>query len=166
MYTVTNKSITDSTVSSTNPDNYDPHDSMGKVGYSIEQLDIILYQVISCKSKLDEIFRHLSICSEENRSVSMYLLVAAYLISYLRAKVLQWTKESKLCSCTSSIHLKKLFHTRVKVTEMGLFGVCCNPMCAYCNSKNNMQMLLAQAQEANSVRVLVCHTLQHCCLKK
>ena len=44
---------------------------MGKVGYSIEQLDIILYQVISCKSKLDEIFRHLSISSEENRSVSI-----------------------------------------------------------------------------------------------
>ena len=71
MHTVTIKSISDSTVSSMNPDNYDPHDLMGKVGYSIEQLDIILYQVISCKSKLDEIFRHLSICSEENRSVSI-----------------------------------------------------------------------------------------------
>ena len=56
MHTVTIKSISDSTVSNTNSDNYDPHDLMGKVGYSIEQLDIILYQVISCKSKLDEIF--------------------------------------------------------------------------------------------------------------
>ena len=56
MHTVTIKSINDSTVSSTNPDNYDPHDLMGKVGNSIEKLDVILYQVISCKSKLDEIF--------------------------------------------------------------------------------------------------------------
>ena len=56
MHTVTIKSISDSTVSNTNSDSYDPHDLMGKVGYSIEQLDIILYQVISCKSKLDEIF--------------------------------------------------------------------------------------------------------------
>ena len=71
MHTVTIKSISDSTVSNTNSDNYDPHDLMGKVGYSIEQLDIILYQVISYKSKLDEIFWHLSICSEENRSVSI-----------------------------------------------------------------------------------------------
>ena len=71
MHTVTIKSISDSTVSNTNSDSYDPHDLMGKVGYSIEQLDIILYQVISCKSKLDKIFRHLSISSEENRSVSI-----------------------------------------------------------------------------------------------
>ena len=71
MHTVTIKSISDSTLSNTNSDSYDPHDLMGKVGYSIEQLDIILYQVISCKSKLDEIFRHLSICSEENQSVSI-----------------------------------------------------------------------------------------------
>ena len=71
MHTVTITSISDSTVSNTNSDSYDPHDLMGKVGYSIEQLDIILYQVISCKSKLDEIFQHLSICSEENQSVSI-----------------------------------------------------------------------------------------------
>ena len=71
MHTVTIKSISDSTVSNTNSESYDHHDLMGKVGYSIEQLDIILYQVISCKSKLDEIFRHLSISSEENRSVSI-----------------------------------------------------------------------------------------------
>ena len=71
MHTVTIKSISDSTVSSTNPDNYDPHDLMGKVGNSIEKLDVILYQVISCKSKLDEIFWHLSTISEENRSVSI-----------------------------------------------------------------------------------------------
>ena len=58
-------------MSNTNSDSYDPHDLMGKVGYSIEQLDIISYQVISCKSKLDEIFWHLSICSEENWSVSI-----------------------------------------------------------------------------------------------
>ena len=65
------RSISDSTVSSTTPDSYDPHDLMGKVGNSIEQLDIILYQVISCKSKLDEIFRHLSRTSEDSRSVSI-----------------------------------------------------------------------------------------------
>ena len=47
------------------------HDLMGKVGNSIEQLDVILFKVISCKSKLDEIFRHLSDCSEQNRSVSI-----------------------------------------------------------------------------------------------
>ena len=73
MHTVTIKSISDSTVSNTNLDSYDPHDLMGKVGYSIEQLDIILYQVISCKSKLDEIFRHFSISSEENRSETTYM---------------------------------------------------------------------------------------------
>ena len=44
MHTVTIKFISDSTVSNTNSDSYDPHDSMGKVGYSIEQLDIILYK--------------------------------------------------------------------------------------------------------------------------
>ena len=73
MHTVTIKSITETTctVSSTDPDNSDPHQLMGKVGYSIEQLDVILFQVISCKSKLDEIFRHLSDCSEQNRSVSI-----------------------------------------------------------------------------------------------
>ena len=65
------RSISDSTVSSTTPDSYDPHDLMGKVGNSIEQLDIILYQVISCKSKLDEIFRHLCWTSEDSRSVSI-----------------------------------------------------------------------------------------------
>ena len=71
MHTITIRSISDSTVSSTTPDSYDPHDLMGKVGNSIEQLDIILYQVISCKSKLDEIFRHLSQTSEDSRSVSV-----------------------------------------------------------------------------------------------
>ena len=71
MHTVTIKSISDSTLSYTNRDNYNPHDLMGKVGYSIEQLDIILYQVISCKSKLDEIFQHLSTINEENQSVSI-----------------------------------------------------------------------------------------------
>ena len=71
MHTITIRSISDSTVSSITPDSYDPHDLMGKVGNSIEQLDIILYQVISCKSKLDEIFRHLSRTSEDSRSVSI-----------------------------------------------------------------------------------------------
>ena len=54
MHTI--KYIGDSTVSSTLPDTYDPHDLMGKVGESIETLDIILYRVILCKSKLDQIF--------------------------------------------------------------------------------------------------------------
>ena len=67
MHTVTIKSISDNT----NSDSSHPHDLMGKVGYSIEQLDVILFQVISCKSKLDEIFRHLSDYSEQNRSVSI-----------------------------------------------------------------------------------------------
>ena len=45
MHTVTIKSITETTctVSSTDPDNSDPHQLMGKVGYSIEQLDVILF---------------------------------------------------------------------------------------------------------------------------
>ena len=71
MNTITIKSICDSTVSSTTPDSYDPHDLMGKVGESIETLDIILYQMILCKSKLDEIFRQLSQKSEDGQSVSI-----------------------------------------------------------------------------------------------
>ena len=73
MHTIMIKStcISDSTVSSTTPDSYDPHQLLGKVGDSIEQLDIILYQVISCKSKLDEIFWHLSRISEDSWSVSI-----------------------------------------------------------------------------------------------
>ena len=51
--------------------NCDPHQLMCKVGYSIEKLDIILLQVINCKSRLDEIFRHLSDCGEQNVSVSI-----------------------------------------------------------------------------------------------
>ena len=58
MHTI--KYISDNTVSSTTPDTHDPHDLMGKVSKSIETLHIILYQVISCKSKLDQIFRQLS----------------------------------------------------------------------------------------------------------
>ena len=69
MHTVTIKSTCIS--DNTNSDSSDPHDLMGKVGYSIQQLDVILFQVISCKSKLDEIFRHLSDCSEQIRSVSI-----------------------------------------------------------------------------------------------
>ena len=81
MHTVTIKSITETTctVSSTDPDNSNPHQLMGKVGYSIEQLDVILFQLISCKSKLDEIFRHLSDCSEQNRSVIYIVHVEQYI---------------------------------------------------------------------------------------
>lgn len=71
MHTVTIKSMTCSNNTCTNSGSSEAHDLMGKVAYSIEQLDVILFQVISCKSKLDEIFRHLSDCSEQNRSVSI-----------------------------------------------------------------------------------------------
>ena len=54
MHTI--KYLSDSTVLSTTPGSYDPHDLMGKVDESIETLDIILFQVISYKSKLDQIF--------------------------------------------------------------------------------------------------------------
>ena len=75
MHTLTIKHpcITDHTCSSshTEPDNSDPHELMGNIGKCIEQLDVILFQVISCKAKLDEIFRHLSDYREQNQSVSV-----------------------------------------------------------------------------------------------
>ena len=76
MHTVPIKSTCITETTSTLPPttdsvNCDPHQLMGKVSYSIEKLDIILLQVINCKSKLDEIFRHLSDCGEQNVSVSI-----------------------------------------------------------------------------------------------
>ena len=77
MHTVTIKSITETTciVSSTDPNNSDPHQLMGKVGYSIEQLDVILFQVISCKSKLDEIY--IDICLTVVNRIDQFPLVLA-----------------------------------------------------------------------------------------
>ena len=53
MHTV---AITTSTLPTTDSVNCDPHQLMGKVGYSIEKLEIILLQVINCKSKIGRNF--------------------------------------------------------------------------------------------------------------
>ena len=91
MHTITIRSISDSTVSSTTPDSYDPHDLMGKVGNSIEQLDIILYRVISCIWKLDETFQHLSWTSEDSRSVSIGVVPVDRFKDRVMANYLKWT---------------------------------------------------------------------------
>ena len=57
MHTV--KSVSDNTISSTIPDVVNSQDLMDKVADSIEELDIQMYQIISSKAKLDDIFERL-----------------------------------------------------------------------------------------------------------
>ena len=53
------KSVSDNTISSTTPDVVNSQDLMDKVADSIEELDIQMYQIISSKAKLDDIFERL-----------------------------------------------------------------------------------------------------------
>ena len=57
MHTV--KSVSDNTISSTTPDVINSQDLMDKVADSIKELDIQMYQIISSKAKLDDIFERL-----------------------------------------------------------------------------------------------------------
>ena len=57
MHTV--KSVSDNTISSTTLDAINLQDLMDKVADSIEELDIQMYQIISSKAKLDDIFERL-----------------------------------------------------------------------------------------------------------
>ena len=57
MHTV--KSVSDNTISNTTPDVINSQDLMDKVADSIEELDIQMYQIISSKAKLDDIFERL-----------------------------------------------------------------------------------------------------------
>ena len=57
MHTV--KSVSDNTISSTTPDVVSLQDLMDKVADSIKELDIQMYQIISSKAKLDDIFERL-----------------------------------------------------------------------------------------------------------
>ena len=57
MHTV--KSVSDNTISSTTPDVVNSQDLMDKVANSIKELDIRMYQIISSKAKLDDIFEWL-----------------------------------------------------------------------------------------------------------
>ena len=57
MHTV--KSVSDNTISSTTPDVVNSQDLMDKVADSIKELDIQMYQIISSKAKLDDIFERL-----------------------------------------------------------------------------------------------------------
>ena len=57
MHTV--KSVSDNTISSTTPDVINSQDLMDKVANSIKELDIQMYQIISSKAKLDDIFERL-----------------------------------------------------------------------------------------------------------
>ena len=81
---------------------------MGKVGNSIEQLDIILYQVISCKSKLDEIFRHLSWTSEDSRSVSIG--VVSMFMSYKYKYISSCKIHIYICCFAKSLYVNILWN--------------------------------------------------------
>ena len=57
MHTV--KSVSDNTISNTTPDVINSQDLMDIIADSIEELDIQMYQIISSKAKLDDIFERL-----------------------------------------------------------------------------------------------------------
>ena len=63
------KSVGDNQVSY--PGNLRTTDLMSKVAVSIEQLDIQIYEILSAKSKLDQIFSKLAACEEGGTPVSL-----------------------------------------------------------------------------------------------
>ena len=67
MHTV--KSVSDNTISSTTPDVVNSQDLMDKVADSIEELDIQMYQIISSKAKLDDIFERLEKLNQIGQTV-------------------------------------------------------------------------------------------------
>ena len=67
MHTV--KSVSDNTISSTTPDVVNSQDLMDKVANSIEELDIQMYQIISSKAKLDDIFERLEKLNQISETV-------------------------------------------------------------------------------------------------
>ena len=67
MHTV--KSVSDNTISSTTPDVINSQDLMDKVADSIEELDIQMYQIISSKAKLDDIFERLEKLNQISETV-------------------------------------------------------------------------------------------------
>ena len=67
MHTV--KSVSDNTISSTTPDVVNSQDLMDKVDDSIEELDIQMYQIISSKAKLDDIFERLEKLNQISETV-------------------------------------------------------------------------------------------------
>ena len=67
MHTV--KSVSDNTISSTTPDVVNSQDLMDKVANSIEELDIQMYQIISSKAKLDDIFERLKKLNQISETV-------------------------------------------------------------------------------------------------
>ena len=69
MHTV--KSVSDNTISSTTPDVDHPHILMDKVADSIEELDIQLYQIISSKAKLDNIFERLEKLNQTGQTLQV-----------------------------------------------------------------------------------------------
>ena len=54
-----------------NPGNSCTTDLMSKVAVSLEQLDIQIYEILSAKSKLDQIFSKLAACEEGGTAVSI-----------------------------------------------------------------------------------------------
>ena len=71
MHTV--KLVSDNTISSTTPDVEHPHVLMDKVANSIEELDIQLYQIISSKVKLDDIFERLEKLNQTGQTVRLHI---------------------------------------------------------------------------------------------
>ena len=67
MHTV--KSVSDNSISSTTPDVFNSQDLMDKVADSIEELDIQMYQIISSKAKLDDIFERLEKLNQIGQTV-------------------------------------------------------------------------------------------------
>ena len=59
----------DNHVSSTTPESYSAERIIDSVSSTIEDLDIQLYNIITCKSKLDEVMKHLNKLCENHRSV-------------------------------------------------------------------------------------------------
>ena len=70
MHTITCniKSVGDKHVS--NPGNLRATDLMRKVAASLEQLDIQIYEILSAKSNLDQIFSKLAACEEGGTAVT------------------------------------------------------------------------------------------------
>ena len=79
MYTV--KSVSDNTISSTIPDVINSQDLMDKVADSIEELDIQMYQIISSKAKLDDIFERLEKLNQISETVVVPISARSLILS-------------------------------------------------------------------------------------
>ena len=69
MHTLKSVSVSNNTISSTTPDVINSQDLMDKVANSIEELDIQMYQIISSKAKLDDIFERLEKLNQIGQTV-------------------------------------------------------------------------------------------------